>query len=149
MIGRPTASGLGLAILPWPLLGLGLGLGLGGAGVTGCADAHIIDHLDFGTNSDGGDGGASSTRFGASESSIGLIQGEAPAGAADFQHCKRDPSYVFDGTDQYVYYAGSANFVAPPNPPELWKLAFFTVPGSTYPQTWPLAAKAAVKFDAT
>lgn len=69
------------------------------------------------------------SRFVALLSTAGALYSDAPPLPA-YQQWKRDPSYLADGTDQYMYYAGSSY------PNELWILGVYKSTGSQTPPNW-------------
>ncbi len=86
----------------------------------------------------GGDGGSpTGTVFSAApvNSGQGVLVSEG-ASAPTYQRWKRDPGYALDGSDQYMFYAGS-NY---PATAEQWSLAYFKATSSTMPPAWPAAS---------
>jgi predicted GH43/DUF377 family glycosyl hydrolase len=89
-------------------------------------------------NSDGGvgDGGAAAAHYSASPLTAGqLVTDQA---AASFQQQKRDPEYAVDGTDQYLFFAGSPVGTYATTS---WSLGYFKAAAGN-PPTWPKVAQA-------
>lgn len=107
-----------------------------GAGPSGCADPVIVDqNFDFG-NMTKGDGGTvtTSVKYSASPSTKGALLSEVSV--SDYQQWKRDPAYVVDGTDLYMFYAGSSYAS------EQWSIAYFK---SQTAGSWPTTATLAFR----
>jgi hypothetical protein len=104
------------------------------SGSAGCAGPVVIDPIrDFGSGDMVPDGAmTTSTRFSGAPSTMGALLSDIPP-LPDFQRWKRDPNYALDGTDHYMFYAGSDYGT------ELWTLAVFKATGSGNP-SWPGAA---------
>lgn len=106
------------------------------SGSAGCAGAYVVDPIrDFSTTNPTNDGGTTTTetRFTAAPSTAGAVLSDTPPLPA-YQQWKRDPNFVLDGSDQYMYYAGSSYQT------ELWKLAVFKGVGNETPPKWANAA---------
>lgn len=69
------------------------------------------------------------SRFAALLGTAGALYSDAPP-APGYQQWKRDPSYLADGTDQYMYYAGSSYLN------ELWILGVYKSTGSQTTPNW-------------
>lgn len=95
---------------------------------SGCADPVIIDQIpDGGINPGGGDGGMPSptgARYSSNPDPTATLTSEGPA-APLWRQWKRDPSFVVDGTTQYLFYAGSQL-----NAPEKWSIAYYSEMGN-------------------
>lgn len=114
-----------------------------GAGPAGCADPVIVDqNFDFGSKPTGDGGTTTTVKYTASPSNKGALSSEATG--ADYQQWKRDPAYVVDGSDLYMFYAGSS-YTA-----EQWSLAFYkTQTAGTWPSNAQLAFRGRTgKWDA-
>lgn len=103
------------------------------SGSAGCAGAYVVDPIrDFSTTNPNNDNGTivpGATRFTAAPGSMGGLQSDTPPLPA-YQQWKRDPNFVLDGSDQYMYYAGSSYQT------EQWKLAVFKGVGNENPPKW-------------
>jgi len=113
------------------------GLSLG-ANLAGCADPVIVDRIfDMGTRP-GTDGGTTATtRFAALPTNVGQIYSQTPP--PDYQAWKRDPAYVVDGTDLYMFYSGSAPTLGAYK--EQWSIAYYKAQAGTNPPAWPTNAQ--------
>ena len=106
-------------------------------GTQGCQNPRIVDQdFDFGTNPNGDGGGANaSTRYNANPMLVASIGPEQ--GTPIYKQWKRDPHYVVDGGDQYLFFSGSGASV------ERWSIAYYKQTGAAPTQASPLSTNLA------
>lgn len=115
------------------IVSVGLALCVGwavGGSASGCADATIVDPPlgDLGSkpNSDGG-AMQSAVRYTAAPGTDVGLQQKAATNALD---SKRDPAYVVDGTDQYMFFSCATVST------DSWSICGFKAQGSGTPPNW-------------
>jgi len=104
--------------------GLGLSIGAGVAAMVGCADPVVID-----PNTDSGtviktDGGTDAQPIKYSAMPVGAAEFQSDASMPTWRQWKRDPHFVIDQNDQYLFFAGSSYVT------EAWTVGYYKQTGA-------------------